>query len=240
MSTLSTHPVICKGCRKCGGDLFWTIDYEEEYYKCLQCSRKEYNMSLEPKPDVYFKLTGNDYHLKKGRKDLKQVKLMIVSKTALYVRVHKDEAGFVEKVARDLDLKYGRVTDLPDYVTTKCGVNVLAENHASLTLHEAHCKQCRILKGKEPLPIKGSHKATAQDNGEVKTVAKIEPGQEFTLDGIINSLEITLTRLYAKVEELDTLLSNLKSYREKEEELSKLEQEARERLHAAKNIVSKL
>lgn len=69
-------------------------------------------------------------------------------------------------------------------------------------------------------------------------VAKLEPGVDFNLDGIISSVEVVKDQLWEKVEYLDTLLVNLKQYRDDKEKITELSVEADKRVAAVKLLIS--
>ncbi len=69
-------------------------------------------------------------------------------------------------------------------------------------------------------------------------VAKLEPGVDFNLDGIISSVEVVKDQLWEKVEYLDTLLVNLKYYRDDKEKITELSVEADKRVAAVKLLIS--
>jgi len=89
-------------------------------------------------------------------------------------------------------------------------------------------------------PIMYSHhfrKCQKCRKAEAPTVARIEPGQELNLDGIIASVEITRDRLYAQVEIIDSLMKDLTGYRDTKNQLDKLEGEVKDRINAVKLLV---
>lgn len=69
-------------------------------------------------------------------------------------------------------------------------------------------------------------------------VAKLEPGAEYNLDGIISSVEVVRDQLWEKVEYLDSLLLNLKQYRDDREKIAELSVEADKRVAAVKLLIS--
>lgn len=71
-----------------------------------------------------------------------------------------------------------------------------------------------------------------------KVVAKLEPGQDFNLDGVIASLEPVRERLVERFETLDNLINNLKAYRDARDKISELTTEVDKRIAAVKLLIA--
>lgn len=71
-----------------------------------------------------------------------------------------------------------------------------------------------------------------------KVVAKLEPGQDFNLDGVIASLEPIREQLVERFETLDNLINNLKAYRDAKDKISELTTEVDKRIAAVKLLIA--
>lgn len=89
-------------------------------------------------------------------------------------------------------------------------------------LYSHHCRGC--LKCKEI--------------GGARVVAKLEPGVEHNLDGVIASLEVVRDQLMEKCETVDNLITNLKAYRDAKDKLSELYTEVDKRVDAVKLLIT--
>lgn len=169
------------------------------------------------------KLEGTESRIRKILKDLNGRATVIVrgAPNILYVGIPNGELGWLEKVAKDLGCKKQEVPSLPEHQKTLCGI--LTTQRRS---HEARCKACAALRPPKP-------KVSAP-----VTAAKIEPGQDFNLDGVIASIEITHERMFEQLDRLEELLTSLKGYRDAREKLAGLEQEAKDRMQAAKKLLN--
>lgn len=67
--------------------------------------------------------------------------------------------------------------------------------------------------------------------------AKLEPGVELNLNGVISSIEVTRDQLWEKVEAIDALLTNLKAYRDAKGKLTELMDEASKRVDAVRLLL---
>lgn len=72
---------------------------------------------------------------------------------------------------------------------------------------------------------------------KVKVVAKLEPGVEYNLNGVISSLEVVRDQMWEKVETMDNLLNNLKVYRDSKEKLVSLDEEVGKRVEAVRMLL---
>ncbi len=87
----------------------------------------------------------------------------------------------------------------------------------------------------------GSHRRRCPKCKELsggKVVAKLEPGQEFNLDGVIASLEPIREQLVERFETLDNLINNLKAYRDAKDKISELTTEVDKRIAAVKLLIA--
>lgn len=114
----------------------------------------------------------------------------------------------------------GLSTPKKEEYTAPCG-EVLYD-HKLASQHRRLCPKCRSMRGLPPKP---------------GLVAKLEPGQDLNLNGVIASLEVVRDQLWEKLENLDTLLGNLKAYRDGKEKLSELTAEVGQRVEAVKLLL---
>ncbi|GAI15658.1 unnamed protein product, partial [marine sediment metagenome] len=94
---------------------------------------------------------------------------------------------------------------------------------------------CTLVRSEMP-PVR--KEPTKQRPSKTVTVGKIEPGQSFDLNGVIASLEITHDRVFNQLETLENLITDLKGYRSAKDKLGELEQEAKDRMSAARNLLN--
>lgn len=71
-----------------------------------------------------------------------------------------------------------------------------------------------------------------------KVVAKLEPGVEHDLNGVIVSLEVVRDQLMEKFEIVDDLITNLKAYREARGKVTELHAEVDNRIAAVKLLIA--
>ena len=169
------------------------------------------------------RLEGTEYSIRKIMKDLNGRAAVIIrgGKGLLYVGVPSIELGWLDKLVGDIGVKKHEIQSLPEHKVAPCGARVI-----HLKQHTGRCKACLTLRPKAGKP------------GVPETVAMIEPGQDFNLDGVIASLEITRERIYEQLEKLESLIGNLKGFREARDKLTELEKEAKDRMQAAKILLN--
>ena len=181
----------------------------------------------------YVKLEGTAIRIRKMLMHLNGRATLLVrgSKGVVFVGMPSIELGWIDKVAKDVGCKKAEIMSIPEHTKALCGVFT-----TNASAHEAHCKACargRMPAGKlttipKPVPSKPA------------TIAHIEPGQNFDLNGVIASIEITHDRLFAELENIENLLTNLKAYRDAEEKLTCLGKEASERMQAVRKLLEKV
>jgi len=161
-------------------------------------------------------------------KSLKKQKLMVRRVNGqLLACISTTHQHWLTKICSDFNAVARAMEEAPvglrspkqEVYTTPCGEEFY--DPIMLSHHFRKCQKCRKLK-----------KASA-----ATTVAKIEPGQEFNLGGVIASVEVTRDRLYAQVEIIDSLLKELTGYRDTKNQLDKLEGEVKDRVNAVKLLV---
>lgn len=169
------------------------------------------------------RIEGSEARIRKMLTDLDGRATVVIrgGKGVLYVGVPPQELGWLDKVARDRGCKKQEVRSLPGHEKALCGVFT-----TNRRFHEPHCKTCMKLRPQKPGP------------SAPVIVAKIEPGQDFNLSGVIASLEITRDRLFEQLDQMERLITNLKGYRDAESKLVSLEQESRDRIQAARELLN--
>ena len=173
------------------------------------------------------KLEGSESHIRRVLKDIngRATKIIRGPKGVLYVGVPSSELAWLDTVAKDAGCKKSEISSFPDHRKAPCGVLTTDRPH-----HALRCKACIALRPKDRSSV--SSKAS-----EVIVVARIEPGQDFNLDGIITSLEATREKMFGQLESIESLLTNLKAYRDARNMMVELEQEVKDRLKAVRLLL---
>ena len=181
---------------------------------------------------VAVKLEGSETHVHKMLKYLNGRATVIIrgSGGTLYVGVPSNELRWLDKVTKDVGCTKQEIPSLPEHKKALCGILTVSKR-----FHEGRCKACARVRS-EMAPVR--KELTKPPPSKTITVGKIEPGQNFDLNGVIASIEITHDRLFGELETLENLLTNLKGFREAESKLGELEQEAKDRMSAARNLLN--
>ena len=179
------------------------------------------------------RLEGSKPRIRKILKYLNGRATVIIrgSGKALYVGIPSNELGWLDKIAKDIGCTKHELPSLPYYEKALCGILTVSKRY-----HEGMCKACAIVRAKTG-PVEKRVPRSVKASKPV-TVGKIEPGQNFDLNGVIASIEITHDRLFGELETLENLLVNLKGYRDAASKLGELEQEAKDRMSAARNLLN--
>ncbi len=179
------------------------------------------------------RLEGTEPRIRKILRDLNGRATVIIrgSGKTLYVGVPSSELGWLDKVARDIGCTKHELPSLPEYKKALCGILTVSKRY-----HEGRCKACAIVRAQMPPAEKRAPKAAKAS--KPVTVGKIEPGQNFDLNGVIASLEITHDRVFNQLEVLENLITDMKGYRDASDKLGELEQEAKDRMRAARNLLN--
>ncbi len=182
---------------------------------------------------VSVRLEGTELRIRKILKDLNGRATVIIRESGktLYVGVPPSELGWLDKIAKDIGCTKQELTSLPEHEKALCGILTVSKRY-----HEGRCKACAIMRAQMPPAEKKVPKIAKASAAE--TVGKIEPGQSFDLNGVIASLEITHDRIFNQLETLENLITDLKKYREATDKLGELEQEAKDRMKAARNLLN--
>jgi len=183
---------------------------------------------------VSVRLEGTEARIHKILKDLNGRATVVIhgSGKVLYVGVPSSELGWLDKVVKDIGCTKQEIPLLPEYEKALCGILTVSRRY-----HEGRCKACARVRAQMGPAGKAAPIKKLLSSAPI-TVGKIEPGQNFDLNGVIASIEITHDKLFGELESLENLLANLKGYRDAKSKLGELEQEARDRMSAARNLLS--
>jgi len=178
------------------------------------------------------RLEGTEPRIRKILKDLNGRATVIIrgSGKALYVGVPHSELGWLDKIAKDIGCTKHELPSLPKHEKALCGILTVSRRY-----HEGRCKACAIVRTQMPVVPAAPKRARAS---KAVAVGKIEPGQNFDLNGVIASLELTHDRIFNQLETLENLITDLKGYRDASDKLGELEQEAKDRMSAARNLLN--
>ncbi len=178
------------------------------------------------------RLEGSEPRIRRILKDLNGRATVIIrgGSKVLFVGVPSNELGWLDKVARDIGCTKHELPSLPKHEKALCGILSVSKRY-----HEGRCKACAIVRA-QMSPVR--KEPTKQRPSKATTVGKIEPGQNFDLNGVVASLEITHDRVFNQLDTLGNLITDLKKYREATDKLGELEQEAKDRMSAARNLLN--
>ncbi len=179
------------------------------------------------------RLEGSIPHIRKMLKNLNGRATVIIhgSGKALFVGVPTSELHWLDKIAKDIGCTKQELPSLPAHNKALCGILTVSKRY-----HEGNCKACAIVRAQMSPADKKTPKA-AKTSKSV-TVGAIEPGQNFDLNGVIASLELTHDRIFNQLEILENLITDMKGYRDASDKLVELEQEAKDRMSAARNLLN--
>lgn len=158
-------------------------------------------------------------------KSLREQHLMVRKQNGrLYACVSNHHQVWLAKVCQDFSANLKILEGVPSGIRaprkeeylTSCG-----EKFYDHMLYSQHCKIC----------IK------CKSVSEVKVVAKLSPGEPFNLNGVVNSLENVLAECLEWAGKLDTLITNLKEYRDGKEKLVTLKEEVDKRIEAVRLLL---
>lgn len=179
----------------------------------------------------WFKVEGKSpTALDNVMKSLRNQKLMVRRYNGqLFACVNTAHQTWLTKVCSDFNAVARAMEGSPEgahspkreIYTAPCG-----EEFYDPILYSHHYRKCQTCK-----------KAKVPKLPSPEVVARIEPGQEFNLDGVIASIEATRDRLYEQVETVDNLLKNLAGYRNAKNQLASLETEVKGRVDAVKLLI---
>lgn len=162
-------------------------------------------------------------------KSLKEQKLLVRPQDGhAFACISDAHVGWFTNVCKDFGVTSSLLDKAPAGLTIPKKEEYIAPcgevfyDHKLAARHRRWCPKCRLMRGVSPKP---------------GLVAKLEPGQDLNLNGVIASLEVTRDQLWERLENLDALLSNLKGYRDGKEKLSELTAEVSQRIEAVKLLL---
>ena len=116
------------------------------------------------------RIEGTEAHVRMFLRDVngRATKIVRDKGNVVYVCLPSQELGWLDKVARDVNVKKQEVRELPAHQVALCGICT-----TQLKQHSARCKRCTAMRPKK-----------SQD-GECKTVTKAIGLQDASLSGLI-------------------------------------------------------
>ena len=169
-------------------------------------------------------------------KALKKQRLMAKHRGGLVITcASTDHQYFISRVSQEFNSKLDILDKIPEGIrapskeeyVTPCGEKFF--DHTLVGQHVRSCGKCmEITKQAEP-PI---------NKKEDLVVAKLEPGQELNLGGVILALEMVRDNMSKRLEEVVDVLDGLRRYRTKRNELAKVYMETDKLLNAVKRLVN--
>lgn len=166
-------------------------------------------------------------------KSLRRQHLMVRKRNGnLYACVSNNHQQWLSNVCQDFSAQLKTLEKAPEGIRsptkeeylTSCG-----QRFYDPLQYSNHIRGCNTCKEKV--------KERRQGVLPAKVIAKLEPGVDFDLNGVISSLEVVRDQLWEKVEQLDNLLINLKVYRDSKEEVIKLNTEVKKRIDAVRLLL---
>ena len=182
----------------------------------------------------WYQITGpSSVALDNITRDIRNGKMLVRRRNGnLFACVSTHHQGWLSKICTDFNGTLKALNAAPVGVRQPSKEEYLApcgEKYYDPILYSHHIRDCVKCKG-----LKGAEAAKAAPTPK----ARIEPGMDFNLSGVIASVELTRDRLYEQVEIIDDLLKNLVGFRDAKESISKLETEAKERREAVRLFFS--
>lgn len=170
-------------------------------------------------------------------KALKKQRLMTRPRGGLvFTCASTEHQYFISRVCHEFNSKLDILDKIPEGIrapskeeyVTPCGEKFF--DSTLLGQHVRSCGKCMEINKQTVLP-------------EVKkkelVVAKLEPGQELDLDGVILSIEVVIKKVSERLDTLKIVDDVLKKYRASRNELAEVYMEADLRLKAAKLLINK-
>jgi len=167
----------------------------------------------------------------------------------IIVCISNHHQGWLSDLCRDFNSDLSMLDQAPaglkvpkrESYLTPCGEEffdpILVSNHVRF------CDKCKSLapaKAEAPkvaAPKRRGRPLGKSRSGKARTVAKLEPGMNYDLNGVISSIEIVRDRMWEKCEFLDNLIINLKNYRDDKEKITELSIEASQRVDAVELLL---
>lgn len=173
------------------------------------------------------------------RKSLKKQRLMVRDHThngdtVLIACVNPEHQVWLSRVCGDFTANLVKLEGPPTGIrevkkteyTCVCG-----EKFYDPLLYSNHTRYCEEAKAKRGAPEKKPPRE------KVSTVAKLEPGEDFNLEGVISSLEAVRNRLQSNLELVELILGNLQQYKDARVMMMELDAEVKGRVDAVKLLI---
>ena len=154
----------------------------------------------------------------------------------LYACIGNQHQNWLSNVVRDYNTtlvaldKMPEGQKMPKHEEYKAPCGEVFYDPLMTSNHQRFCDKCRTLRG---APVE----KTAKPRKRPSVIALIEPGQEFNLNGVIASIEITKERLFSQLELIETLLTNLKQYQGMKDQIVSLGSEVKGRVDAVRTLL---
>ena len=182
-------------------------------------------------------------------KSMREQKLLVRRENGRLVAcIGSQHQGWLSKVCGDFGSTLMVLDDTPkgmsnpgkDDYTAPCGE--VFYDPRLYSPHVKYCTKCRKLKTQTPDEAQANGTIPAPTLPASKTrlpvIAKLEPGQDLNIEGVILSLEVTKERLQEQLSRLDSLIENLKGFKDSKDMLSELDTEVKQRVAAVKLLMS--
>ena len=192
-------------------------------------------------------------------KSMREQKLLVRRENGRLVAcIGSQHQGWLTKVCGDFGSTLKVLDNPPDGMTVpkkeeyKVPCDEVFYDPRMSATHQKYCAKCRKLKAQAQAEKPTAEKPTAEKPSAETTpaptlpasktrlpvIAKLEPGQDLSIEGVILSLEVTKERLQEQLIRLDSLIENLKGFKDSKDMLSELDIEVKQRVAAVKLLMS--
>lgn len=192
--------------------------------------------------------TDSDESSRKLASFLKKRRLMVRKMDGnLYACIGTQHQHWLLDVCKDYSTTFIALDEMPkglrmprqEKYVTPCGEDFF--DPMLIANHQRFCPKCKSIREKAPKeePTREGKPGAIRKIRAPKatTVALIEPGYEFNIDGVVASLEVTKEKLFSQLETIEGLLTNLKQYQEMKGQIVNLDQEVKGRISAVRLLV---
>jgi len=170
------------------------------------------------------KIEGTEAHVRNFLKDVagRATKIVRDKDSTVYVAIPAQELGWIDKIARDTNVKKTEVHIFPMHEKAACGVFT-----TRLRYHTGRCKQCTALRPPKPC------------NSEVRTVVKVEGLHDLTLGGLVALMKGKMDEAMALAQEYDTVVKAIEMVPELQSQLGTLNKQIDEHRQALKYFMER-
>lgn len=156
------------------------------------------------------RIEGTLAHMGKFLKDVSNRASKVVrgSSGVVYVELPSSELGWLDKVAKDTNVKKLEIPHLPTYKTAPCGILTTA-----LYSHVPRCKKCAALRPPKP------------HDGEAATVVKVEGLEDLTLWGMIDFMKKRMDEALLLAQEYENVIKAVENIPELESQIKRLQEQ---------------